>query len=299
MRQFISFLTIAFCSILAVNALQQRIDIQGKGFPLTRPIVVVSAEYDKEARLKITNLLDTKSVRYTTSNNYKITKQKIVLSRVSKIEGVEQSNAYYIKISPKKVLIQYTTQMSLDKAIEFFADLVNDNEKLLPGQSIYDWGESKVKKGVIDASTTYLSTEKIDQIMRYHKKSNVMLCVVMGDNWRMESTVFEVIDPQAQVYTPSEYYTFGQMAQLVQKYSRLIPMLDLMSPCGVFERATGHSQFSVEGMRFVRAIIEEFVTKTGVKRFCVGVRPKAVDLRYMDFLEGVARNLGVEMMVIE
>lgn len=299
MRLFISFLTIVLGSILAVNAFQQRVEMHGKGFSLNRQIVVVAAEYDNDVRQKITDILDAKGVRYITSQNSKITKQKILLSRVAKIEGVEQGNAYHIKVTPKKVLIQYTTQMSLDKAVEYFADLMAENDKILPGQVVYDWGESKVKRGVIDAASTYLSAEEVAEILRYHKKSNVMLCVVKGDNWRLESEVFGVIDPQAQVYPQGEHYTFSMVAELVQKHSRLIPMIDLLGRSEVFERVTGHSQFSVEGMRFVRAIVEEFVAKTGGKRLCIGVRPKSPDMRYMDFLNELAKRLEIEMVIVE
>lgn len=276
--------------------------MQGKGFSLTRSIVVVSSRNELASQQAIIKLLAQQGVIASGSFSSRTFKSRIVLEKVRGIDNINESNAYKIKVTAKKITIYYTSESALERAITKFASLLTPR-KLIAAGEIVDWNKSKIKKGVIDVSKKMMSISEIESSLKHNKEREIFLQLVDEDNWRLESPAFDIINPGVKIYPSDGYYKPEQIATLLSKVNNsrftLIPTLDLITPNKVFERATGHSQFSVEGMRFIRAIIEEFAEQSGCKKICVGTKGENTDQRYLDFFKIISEKCGLDILIIE
>ena len=79
----------------------------------------------------------------------------------------------------------------------------------------------------------------------------------------------------------------------------MIPTLELLHENKPFTEAFGHSVFSVEGMRLVRAAIEDCIEAMHPKKICIGTLSPNTDMRYLEFISSLASMLDVELVIIE
>lgn len=298
MVRFSLIITLIIYTVFLVSAEPKKVVRHGKSFSLARPVLVVSEAEGQHLQQQVIDILTRAGASATPVTVAKGFKTKIVIQRVGNIDNIREKDVLQIRVSPKKITISYTSDFAGARAVDIFGKLISGRE--IPGQEITDWGNSKIKRGVIDASSRLMTIAEIEGALRHNREREIYLQLVDEDNWRLESSVFTVVDPAAKVYPSNGYYRFSQIASLMSKLNTnrftLIPTIELMSPNKVFEQATGHSQFSVEGMRFVRAIIEECVEKLDCKVISVGTKSDQADERYIKFLEQVASRCGVRLV---
>lgn len=282
-------------SSLNVGAVSKKSVNHGRNFSLNRAIVV---DCDNEAaKDKITELITKAGASVKTKG---LLASKIVVDRVRNIDGVTEKNAFQIKVTPKKVIIHYTSDVSLSDAMLKLTEMVTYGKII--GKDITDWHTSPLgNEGVIDCSARILTATEIEGKIKAERAKQVVLILADSDNWRIETDVFKLVNPQQNIYPDGRYYTQETIAAIIAKAARnkltVVPMVELLTPNASFERVTGHSQFSVEGMRFVRAIIEELVQHLGCKKICLGTKSDAADERYMQFIEDIATKCDVELLI--
>lgn len=282
-------------SSLNVGAVSKKSVNHGRNFSLNRAIVV---DCDNEAaKDKITELITKAGASVKTKG---LLASKIVVDRVRNIDGVTEKNAFQIKVTPKKVIIHYTSDVSLSDAMLKLTEMVTYGKII--GKDITDWHTSPLgNEGVIDCSARILTATEIEGKIKAERAKQVVLILADSDNWRIETDVFKLVNPQQNIYPDGRYYTQETIAAIIAKAARnkltVVPMVELLTPNASFERVTGHSQFSVEGMRFVRAIIEELVQHLGCKKICLGTKSDAADERYMQFIEDIAAKCDVELLI--
>lgn len=298
MVRFSLIITLIIYTVFLVSAEPKKVVQHGKSFSLARPVLVVSEAGGQHLQQQVIDILTRAGTSATPVAVAKGFKTKIVIQRVGNIDNIREKDVLQIRVAPKKITISYTSDFAGARAVDIFGKLISGRE--IPGQEITDWGNSKIKRGVIDVSSRLMTIAEIEGALRHNREREIYLQLVDEDNWRLESSVFTVVDPTAKVYPSNGYYRFSQIASLMSKLNTnrftLIPTIELMSPNKVFEQATGHSQFSVEGMRFVRAIIEECVEKLNCKVISVGTKSDQADERYIKFLEQVASRCGVRLV---
>lgn len=282
-------------SSLNVGAVSKKSVNHGRDFSLNRAIVV---DCDNEAaKTKITELITKAGANVKTRG---LLASKIVVDRVRNIDGVTEKNAFQIKVTPRKVILHYTSDVSLNEAMLKLTEMVTYGKII--GRDITDWHTSPLgNEGVIDCSTKILTATEIEGKIKAERAKQVVLILADSDNWRIETDVFKLVNPQQNIYPDGKYYTQETIAAIIAKAARnkltVVPMVELLTPNASFERVTGHSQFSVEGMRFVRAIIEELVQHLGCKKICLGTKSDAADERYMQFIEDIAAKCDVELLI--
>lgn len=297
-----ALILISILSILAVHATPKRIVSHGKEFSLERSVVVKATRADKDLKQAVLQLINSAGANSNTPFISLKTKPKIVIERVRSIEGVKEPDALQIKVTPMKVTINYTTEQSKKKVIVYLKALISG--KVIQGSDITDWGgRSKNTKGIIDASTTLLSISEIESQTKGSHNKEVMIQFADSLNWRLESSVFALVNPDESPYPGSGYYHLERIAELSAKLAKsrmkIIPVIELLIPNETFLRVTGHSQFSVEGMRFVRAIIEEYASKLGCQKLGIGTLCGAGDKRYLEFVTDIASKCNIELVFNE
>lgn len=281
----------------------------GDNFNLTsRKIAVSTGKADRAMAVEIEDMLRSEGAIISSG----LFTPKIVLKQVANIGGITGSDAVHIKVSKKRIQIQFTSQASQQRAIEILGTLITTvaGQRVVAGAEVADWDgiyDGRIGNH-IDAASRFIPIAEIEHNIRQKASSvrrtgsgGVYILLVNNNNWRVETSTFSLINPKAKLSTTNQLYTHTQIRELMEYARRqrlnLIPTVELLSKNSEFETVTGHSLFSVEGMRFVRAILEEYVEQWDCRKICVGTQSAQADTRYMEFLTGLAANLGVEIVI--
>lgn len=253
---------------------------------------------------------------------------KVTLQECDNIEGYDASvDALYIDVRNNRLAVYYTSKESCRRAFELLDGLylTRGSEVGVRGCQAVDWRGEMGRRGSlaggttcaagrmasvcggvgVDAASRFMSRTELEGVIRRGGGSSksLFLEVVNGDNWRLESAAFSLINPQASIYPANnKYYTASQINLLIGAASRekvtLIPVIDLFSDNKPFRELTGHGVWSVEGMRFVRRIIEEYAQNVQSSKICLGdasaVNVKRVDPQYIKFIEDLLSKNSLE-----
>ncbi len=102
--------------------------------------------------------------------------------------------------------------------------------------------------------------ERVDIFVR-EGVGTIRLPMVTAAGWLTEGRVMALINPGQKIHSET-YYSYSELNMLRDELSRydikLWPSFNLVARNEFFERATGHTMLSPEGMRFVYALLEEF-----------------------------------------
>lgn len=302
MLRIISFITILqLCCTLSI-ANPKRVANHGNDFSLTRDITIKTSKTDKIAGQEISNMLNSVGVKVKNPLVSFKKKPKIILEKVKSISGIKEPDALQIKVSTNAVNIYYTNEQSKKLALTYLKSLITDSK--IAGVDITDWrGNAKSSKEMVDAATEFLTTAQIESKIKALRAREVMVSFADAQNWRLESDAFKLINPNASIYPDNNHYTTDQIVQLYRKLEKnriiIVPVIELITPNQRFEQITGHTQFSVEGMRFVRAIIEEYAEKLQCKKICLGTLSDQTDKRYLGFIKDIATRCQIELIINE
>lgn len=237
------------------------------------------------------------------------TKKRVEFIRSASIAGVNGQDGWQITVKPRVIQVKYTTNHSLEQTLEQLKGLlVPGAVKYFPGGTYSDWGtrrETRDAKSTVDGATSRRSVADIESALRKQSQSSkqVFLTLISPTVWRMPSASLEVADPNNTLYPSDGCYTTKEL-QTIAAYCRqhrvdLVPTLDLLSENAPFQRTFGHSVFSVEGMRLVRAAIEDCVRIFKPGKICLGTITSQADARYLEFVSDLSNRLGVEIILLE
>ncbi len=115
--------------------------------------------------------------------------------------------------------------------------------------------------------------------------------------WLIPGESMRLIHPGKTIYR-DQCYSYDQIAELYEYLGshnmELVPVFDLETPNRYFEEATGHPVLSVEGFRFVRTLLVEFMEKSRFDTLCVILK----DPRYRDQLTAAVGTASTPFQLI-
>lgn len=245
------------------------------------------------------------------SNAYNKARNRITFQYVPSIAGAAGNDAWQMVVKGARITVSFTSENALQHAVTILQGMVThdaDIGKYIPGGTYADWGARTAARdhgATADAASTLRTTTELEMTFKRigNRSKEVYVVLVDADNWRMASPSLEMAGAGRQLYPADGYYTPEQLQQLAAAAKRnhieLIPTLELLSENRAFTAAFGHSVFSVEGMRLVRAALEDCIEILHPSKICLGSISSQADMRYMEFISDLASMLGVELVIIE
>lgn len=246
------------------------------------------------------------------SNAFNKARGRIAFVRVEGIDGAAGNDAWRMDVRPRLITVSFTTEHSLQHAVEALQNsLTRDavsGKYYIQGGLTTDWGTRTTasdREATADAATNLRPVSDLEAAVKRlgGKSKEVYLILVNSDSWRMESPSLELAGPAQQLYPKDGHYSVRQLKLLADAARRsrveIIPTLELFAENRPLMTAFGHSIFSVEGMRFVRAAIEDCVEILKPAKICLGQLSPQADMRYLEFISDLASMLDVELVIIE
>ena len=190
---------------------------------------------------------------------------KVEVRYVADIPGVErnQNEAYRIKISRSRVLIEAETDHGVWNAMQTLAQLYDGDR--LPLCTITDWPSFRIRGYLLDAGRTYMGLDElkrmVDLLSRF--KINVFHWhLTENQAWRLESRAFPQLNEAASMTRqPGLYYTLEEAQELDawcrERHVTLIPEFDMPGHSAAFERALGFGMQTPAGKEVLQTLIEE------------------------------------------
>ncbi len=225
------------------------------------------------------------------------------------VEG--KATAYQIVVKKSRVEVRYTSAEMLSLAVEQLFGLftVQNGRWVIRGATVSLYRDSSTislrsnREGIYDGITTELSEKQLKRAIDSKRTDKFILAMGNSSLYRVNFKVFEAVNPNCKNISKEIYYTTEEILSLVQyaksKGTEFIPALDLLSENSAFEEVTGHSIHSVEGMRFVRAMIEECAESWGVKTLCIGTkRSDTAPKYYTEFLYDIASRNSLTLIIL-
>ena len=312
-RLFVFVLTLFFLVPQAgavesdIHPAPKKIHTHGNGFGLSRKVAVTGKKSDPMSVIALSDMLREKGAAITSGLGQK---GRVVLRKVGHIDTAPGRDALRITVTPKRVNIDYTTQASLERAIEILGAMIGERngKYVIEGVDITDWDAGAARnEGIIDASTRMQPVATLQNQIKHSgaakRHEEVYVRFVDSGHWRAGNKTFELINPGAKIYPADGHYSGGQVHELLSFARReridLVPVVELLAPNRPFEEFTGHSLFSVEGMRFVRALLEEYAEEWKCKKICLGARSPEADDRYLEFILEIAGRAGMECIILD
>lgn len=245
------------------------------------------------------------------SNAYSKARSRITFVKATEIEGATGNDAWQISVKPRRITVAFTSDNALRHAVEALQGMMAKDaagKRYFPGGLTADWGARHAQRdhdAMVDAAASLRPLGDLEAALKRlgGKSKEVYLVLVSSDNWRMESPSMAAAGLAGRLYPADGYYNTQQLQQMAAAAKRnhveMIPTLELFSENRAFTGAFGHSVFSVEGMRLVRAAIEDCIDAMHPAKICLGAMSEQADMRYMEFISELASMLGVELVIIE
>ncbi|MEG2478827.1 MAG: hypothetical protein RSA50_00965 [Mucinivorans sp.] len=283
---------------------QQIIKEHGDYFSLDRSIVLRTKGISAKQETLLREKLMTSGAHF--SGTVKgLFSPRIIVRRTDHILGAKGPNALQITVSSNKVLLEYTSTASLNQGLKYL--MQNIENKRIRGVAITDWnssGKRLIRGGTIDLTSgtidMALLKKEIHLAARKSGNKSVTLELISPNGWAIESSVFDLINPNHPITYPSQgNFSLEELSQIKQFCDqigvRTIFEFDFRSENDNFMEATGFKMNSVEGMRFIRALLEQWSAAIGMGYVNYG-EEVTTDARYEDFLKKISHRLNLEII---
>lgn len=278
-------------------------------FMLDKSVYISSDFEHRSVPTELAKWMRTRGI--SASNAFNKARGRIDFVRVKAIDEAAGNDAWRMEVRPRLVTVSFTTENSLRHALEALKGAIErdaDGKYYIQGGVTTDWGARTAandREATADAATSLRPVSDLEAAVKRlgGKSGEVYLILVNSDSWRMESPSLELAGPAKGLYPTDGYYTVRQLKLLADAARRsrveIIPTLELFAENRPLLAAFGHSVFSVEGMRFVRAAIEDCVEILKPTKICLGRLSEQADMRYLEFISDLASMLNVELVIIE
>jgi hypothetical protein len=183
------------------------------------------------------------------------------------------TNAYRMVVSPNRIRIEYTSLRAVIAALRELTALRDkqpaSRRRRIPAGEVRGWIDASQATVYRLSATPFRSPQALEaEILGAipPTATEVELPLTSPDNgWLLPGEVLQTIDFAVPTDT-RRYYTYNQLNELSKTFSeyglKLVPLFDLTAENPHFEATVGHTLLSVEGMRFVRMLLEEFLAYT-------------------------------------
>lgn len=231
-------------------------------------------------------------------------------------EGADEG--YTIRVRRGSIRVVYSSPIFASKAVDALEGLFAepyaqrmirgvDIVSVVSGKRVADPSGITVREGgVVDCAVRFHSSAAIQSaIKRQTATGNRGVVVLLGspEAMRLNLECFRVFNPNTNIVPRNECYTQQMASEVVrsseQLGARVTFGVDLLGENPKFRFWSGHELSSVEGMRIVRAMVEELAGQWGVRRLYIGSKTGAYasDTRYREFLDQIAARNNVELVV--
>lgn len=188
---------------------------------------------------------------------------------------VNPDEAYRLKITSDRVLIEATTEKGIFWARQTLAQIIaSSNGRYVPTLEITDYPAFRIRGFMHDIGRSYMSVDEIKkhiQLLSKYKINVFHWHLTENQGWRLESKVFPQLNDSIHFERHhGQYYTIAQ-AHEIAKYCRqhnvqLIPEIDMPGHSAAFIRAMGVDMQSEEGIEILKKLMKEI---------CIEVFPDA------------------------
>lgn len=283
----------------------------GTNFSTANRKIVISATYNEDAE-QLEEMLALHGAKIMRGFFAKIIYPTVSFKNVASIYG--SNEAFTIDVKKSSIKILYTSPAMHDKALKAFGELFDTpygqrivkgcyvKEVLAPSSKRAPSSPRRAPSGLIDGVTTLLSFAQIQNAAKHSNGSNFTVAIVSKRIFRFDFKAFDGCNSHIGRIANQGAYSSAQIAQFIkyieEKGLDFVPAIDLLSDNEPFENFIGHKMNSVEGMRFVRSIIEQCAREWKVKKICIGRKDIEIDGRYIEFLNKIAANENVELIIL-
>lgn len=290
-------------------------------FSLGKKFNVVTKPDQKMSMLlskRITDFLKTKGINNAVRSNISSTRN-IIINHLDMIENYGRGeHAYRIKVTRDNIIIEYTSSMSLywayDAFIIGFVDKQNIITKVIKNKRFFikemNITSNEGKESVSDMIRISSETLTIQRIKNHIDKaatSNILTIYIelLSKKYcKLNSRSINVFNPNGSfaskdAITVEELESLNQYALSVGV--TIVPVLDFSSADNEkFISFVGHKTFSVEGLRFSRAILNDLCKGTSLTQICLGrkINDKLIQLKYIDPLVDMLHKNGKRAVVL-
>ncbi|MFI3294971.1 MAG: hypothetical protein R3Y19_03030 [Rikenellaceae bacterium] len=279
-------------------------------FTLSRSVVISSSHDALRENQQLCEFVRSAGGEIEQNFFKKFKSPKILIKRRSRIKDAQGDNGLQIVVGANKIQIFYTTEASLDRAMELLEEKIIDrNGRLLvSGGTITDWVEASDRapsvSGTLDLTRGgILSYSQLSSSIGGGRSRGTTqrLKVVSSSAWVIESHSLDDINPTQKIYSQSKYYTLDELSKLnhhaVSRNTQLSLEVELLSSNSQFKRVTGFEFNSVEGMRFVRQLLGEWSVGTGIRNFVISGGNFKDDPRFGEFLQHMKTVLNINITI--
>ncbi len=316
MRKLRNILTIIALILSTTTAQAQdgTVEYSSEYFPTTERKIAIKGAKDNTLE-ELTLFLAQQGAIVQNSLFSKLFTPSIKLAHHNDIKGY--NTAYSIEVKYSKVTIKYTSDEMLRRALNDFYKLFDSqgDRTFIRGCRLFFYNVdnnnknaiARNSKGILDGVSTKKSIEKLSAaVEQVASRGNRRAVVALAnkDVIRVNFECLEGVNPSIPTMASHQSYSLSDIKKLnsaaKSRGGEFIPAINLLSQNTYFEQYTGHAMTSVEGMRFVRAMIEECAEVWGVKTLCIGTSQDAelAPQHYKDFLDTVAELTSIELLIL-
>ena len=243
---------------------------------------------------------------------------QLIYPTVSLRQRDTDGEGYSIRVRPGSIRVVYSSPIFAARAVDDLEGLFAEPyaQRMIRGVDVVSYdakrrtadvsGVAVKEGGVVDCAVRYHSSASIAAALKRQAVAGSRAAVVLiasPEAMRLNLECMRVFNPNSPIVPRAECYNNQSAGEIVrageQAGVRVTFGVDLLSENPKFRFWSGHELNSVEGMRLVRAVIEEMASQWGVRRLYIGPKTGAYasDARYRDFLNQIAARSNVELVV--
>lgn len=267
---------------------------------------------------QLVSFLKNKDVNTSVCSSVESTRN-IIINYVDFIEEYGRgTDAYKLKITKNNIFIEFTSSKSLYWAYDALTSQYNLNtgisSKFIKSKSkcfkeglfLADNGDEAGSE-VVSLSTNVFSEENIKKQIDnaiITNSTTVFLELLTDAGCKIKCNTLSLFNPNEQ-YASKDAVSIDEFNEICE-YARsvgvtLIPVLDFSSSKNdLLAEFTGHQTFTVEGLRFYRALLKEFSEKASFETICIGeqVNDELIQKKYIEPLVSIAKSYKKNVVTI-
>ncbi|MBQ7966721.1 MAG: family 20 glycosylhydrolase [Bacteroidaceae bacterium] len=181
-----------------------------------------------------------------------------------------ENEAYTLKVSADKILIEAVTNTGVIRAAQTLAQLAEGCEKgyeAIPAVKITDWPAFKLRGYMHDTGRSYIPVDELIkqiELLSRFKVNTFHWHLTENQAWRFEVKAYpELTSVTSMTRHEGEYYTQEECRAVMEAAKKhgviVIPEIDMPGHSDAFERAMGFGMQTEEGKKVLKAALDEVV----------------------------------------
>lgn len=191
-----------------------------------------------------------------------------------------KKHGYHLRITPSEITIKAVSPHGMTSAIRVLKQLYRESKgekktfsfkekKLMPCYQITGWspeggdGSFRITNNPFHPASELI--DKTDAVVPQEFSQVELMLTEPDRGWLIPGEILLSVNGPAAIHS-GDYYTYEDINRLIKRMENfqieLIPTFDLTAPNSRFEEVVGHRMLSVEGLRFIRALLDEFLNAT-------------------------------------